>query len=103
MNEAKQETVRRILLITTTVAAIALLASSQTPRKTPAQTLSESSPAKSKGYVLQPDEGEKLADPGGGIIKVSPEVGSQRLSMVVQPLPTAKRLGVHMHERDEEV
>jgi quercetin dioxygenase-like cupin family protein len=35
--------------------------------------------------------------------KVSPEVGSRRLSMVVQPLPTGKRIGVHMHERDEEV
>jgi hypothetical protein len=67
--------VSRILLITTIVTAVALLASSQTPRKTPAQTSSESSPAKSKGYVLQPDEGEKLADPGGGMVKVSPEVG----------------------------
>ena len=34
---------------------------------------------------------------------MSPEVGSRRLSMVVQPLPTGKRIGVHMHERDEEV
>lgn len=94
---------RQIFLITTMVTAIALLSLSQTPSKTPAQTSSESSPAKSKGYVLQPNEGEKLADPRGGIIKVSPEVGSQRLSMVVQPLPTGKRIGVHIHERDEEV
>lgn len=93
---------RRIFLMTTIGTALALLASSQTPTKAPAQTISESSSAKSKGYVLQPDQGEKLADPGG-IIKVSPEVGSQRLSMVVQPLPTGKRIGVHMHERDEEV
>ena len=34
---------------------------------------------------------------------MSPAVGSQSLSMVVQPLPTGKRIGVHMHERDEEV
>ena len=94
---------RRIFLITTIVTAVALLSSSQTPTKTPAQTSSESSPAKSKGYVLQPDEGEKLADPRGGIIKVSPDAGSQRLSMVVQPLTAGKRIGVHMHEHDEEV
>jgi quercetin dioxygenase-like cupin family protein len=95
--------VRRIFLITTMVTAIALLSSSQTPTKNPAQISSESSSSKSKGYVLQPDEGEKLADPRGGIIKVSPDTGSQRLSMVVQPLPTGKRIGVHMHEHDEEV
>ncbi|MCM3904550.1 MAG: cupin domain-containing protein [Pyrinomonadaceae bacterium] len=94
---------RRILLITTLVTAVGLLASTQTSRKTPAQTSQEISPAKSKGYVLQPDEGEKLADPRGGIIKVSPQAGSQRLSMVVQPLTAGNRIGVHMHERDEEV
>jgi quercetin dioxygenase-like cupin family protein len=53
--------------------------------------------------VLQPDEGEKLADPRGGIIKVSPQVGSHRVSMVVQPLTTGRKIEVHMHERDEEV
>jgi quercetin dioxygenase-like cupin family protein len=94
---------RRILLLTTLIAAVVLLASSQAPTKTPAQTSSESSSAKSKGYVLQPDEGEKLADPRGGIIKVSPQVGSHRVSMVVQPLTTGRKIEVHMHERDEEV
>ena len=94
---------RRILSITTIIAAIGLASSNQLPTKTPPQILSESSHAKSKPYVLQPDEGEKLADPRGGIIKVSPDTGSQRLSMVVQPLPTSKRIGVHMHEHDEEV
>jgi mannose-6-phosphate isomerase-like protein (cupin superfamily) len=95
--------VRRIFLITTIVTGLALLSSRQTPTKTPAQTSSESSPTQSKAYVLQPDEGEKLANPRGGIIKVSPEAGSQRLSMVVQPLTTGKKIEVHMHEHDEEV
>jgi quercetin dioxygenase-like cupin family protein len=94
--------VRRVLLITIIVTAVAILTSSQASRER-AQTSSESSPAKSKAYVLQPDEGEKLADTRGGIIKVSPQTGAQRLSMVVQPLTTGKRIGVHMHERDEEV
>jgi quercetin dioxygenase-like cupin family protein len=95
--------VRLIFLITTIVTAVALLSFSQTSRKTPAQTSSDVSPAKSKAYVLRPDEGEKLADPRGGIIKVSPDAGSQRISMVVQPLTTGKTIEVHMHERDEEV
>ena len=94
---------RRIFLITTIVTAVVLLTSSQAPTKTPAQTSSETSPEKSKAYVLQPDEGEKLPDPRGGIIKVSPDAGSQRFSIVVQPLTTGKKIEVHMHERDEEV
>jgi quercetin dioxygenase-like cupin family protein len=93
---------KRILLITI-VTAVALLVSNQRPERVQLKDLTESSQPKSRGYVLKPEEGEKLADPRGGIIKVSPEVGSQRLSMVVQPLPIGKRIGVHMHERDEEV
>jgi mannose-6-phosphate isomerase-like protein (cupin superfamily) len=101
--ECEGDTMKQILLVATILTVVVLLARSQTPRKTPAQTSSESSPAKSKAYVLRPDEGERLADPRGGIIKVSPEAGSQRLSMVVQPISTGKRIGVHMHEHDEEV
>ena len=99
----KGETVRLIFSVTIIVAVLALLASIQTPSKTFSQISPTSPRAKSTAYVLQPDEGENLEDPRGGIIKVSPAAGSQRLSMVVQPLSKGNRIGVHMHERDEEV
>ena len=94
---------RPIFLITLLVTAVALLASNQNAQKPQPKTSPKSFSSKSKGYVLQRDEGEKLANTRGGIIKVSPEVGSQRFSMVVQPLPTGQKIGVHLHERDEEV
>ena len=93
---------RRVLLVTTILAAVVILVHSQTSRKSLVSTSLESQ-IKSKAYVLRADEGEKLEDPKGGIIKVSPQMGSQRLSMVVQPVNIGGKIGVHMHEEDEEV
>lgn len=94
---------RRLLLITMSSIAVALIAFSQTSRQPATPPPPESPPVKTKGYVLKPGEGEKLGDPRGGVIKVSPESGSKQLAMAVQPLAAGKRIGTHMHERDEEV
>jgi mannose-6-phosphate isomerase-like protein (cupin superfamily) len=87
---------KKFLLIAPVLCAFVLLASGISM---PVQHLQ----SKSKAYVLLADEGEKLEDPRGGIIKVSPQVGSQHVSMVVQPLNMNSKIGVHMHEEDEEV
>ncbi len=90
-------------IIITLIGAIALIAFSHAYRQPTPQASPVPPPARAKGYVLQTGEGEKLADPRGGIIKVSPDAGSKQLAMVVQPLPIGKKIGVHRHEREEEV
>ena len=95
---------KRTLLIVSVVIAVAFLAYSQSPRKAPSRESPFTVPpkGKSRAYVLQPDEGEVLAR-NGGIIKVSPQSGSQRLALVVSPLPKGRRISVHMHEHEDEV
>lgn len=95
---------KRTLLIVSVVIAVAFLACSQSPREAPPRESPFTVPPKgeSRAYVLQPNEGEVLAR-NGGIIKVSPQTGSQRLGVVVGPLPRGSRISVHMHEHEDEV
>ena len=96
---------RRTLISAAMLFTVALLILTDSPTASPPLPAlqSSSNQGKAKAYVLKQDEGERLPDPRGGIIKVSPQTGARHVSMVVQPLPAGKRIGVHMHEHDEEV
>ena len=94
---------KRIFVVATFSIAIALTAFTQSPHQVVSYPSTAPHTVEAKGYVLQKGEGEKLGNPRGGIIKVSPDAGSKQISMVVQPLPIGQQIRVHKHEQEEEV
>lgn len=61
----------------------------------------ETGTAERSGYVLRPEEGERLR--GGAItVKASPETGSHRAAMFTQVLEPQSQIPLHVHHRVDE-
>jgi quercetin dioxygenase-like cupin family protein len=65
----------------------------------PAQSTGSSS-YQGKGYILGPDEGEKVLS---HLIKVDPETGSQRLALGRQRVGAGRGIALHIHDAEDEV
>jgi quercetin dioxygenase-like cupin family protein len=64
------------------------------------QSTNTSSYRPGKGYILGPDEGEKVLS---HLFKVDPEMGSQRLALGKQRLRAGRGIALHAHDAEDEV
>ena len=60
----------------------------------------DSSSYPGKGYILWPEEGEKVLS---HLMKVDPEMGSQRMALGKQRLRTGHGIPLHIHDAEDEV
>lgn len=60
----------------------------------------DSSSYPGKGYILGPEEGEKVLS---HLMKVDPEMGSQRMALGKQRLRTGHGIPLHIHDAEDEV
>jgi mannose-6-phosphate isomerase-like protein (cupin superfamily) len=62
------------------------------------------SPSGGAGFVLEPRDGETLSVRNGEVvIKVDPRTGSARFAMGTQTLRPGAGIGVHLHEKEDEI
>ena len=84
---------RTLLCIAVSVGMLTTCVSSSRSQSTNAS----SSPG--KGYILGPDEGEKVLS---HLMKVDPEMGSPRLALGKQRLRTGRGIALHIHDAEDE-
>ena len=66
----------------------------------PSTQATHSSSHPGKGYILGPEEGEKVLS---HLVKVDPETGSQRLALGKQRLSAGRGIPLHVHDAEDEV